>query len=69
MKKHCEISKISKVFVFTRKNLRRFPGFAVVFVIFFRRILDELHDFVFGMCFSRRNQQPILGGHRFSGKK
>ena len=52
------------------KNLRRFPGFAVVVVTLFVKILEDFHDFVFGMClFPHENQQPIWGGHRFSEER
>ena len=45
------------------QNPRRFSEFAVVVVFF--EILNDFHDFVFGMCFHLENQQPILGGHSF----
>ena len=52
------------------QNPRRFPGFTVVVVTFFVKILDGFHDFVFGMClFPEENQQPVLGGNRFSEEK
>ena len=52
------------------QNPRRFPGFTVVVVTFFVKILDDFHDFVFGMClFPKENQQPVLGGNRFSEEK
>ena len=31
---------------FTTQNPRRFPGFTVVIVTFFVKILDDFHDFV-----------------------
>ena len=52
------------------QNPRRFPGFTVVVVTFFVKILDDFHDFCFGMClFPEENQQPVLGGNRFSEEK
>ena len=50
------------------QNSWRFPGFAVVVVTFFVKILNDFYDFVFGMSFPQENQQPILGGHRFQMK-
>ena len=38
-------------------------GFAVVVATFFDQFLDDFRDFVFGMLFSCRNQQPILGSY------
>ena len=46
MKKNDEKRKKMKKFGFTRKNPRRFPGFTVVVVTFFVKILDDFHDFV-----------------------
>ena len=37
---------------------------------FTRKILDDFHDFILEMClFPEENQQPSLGGHRFSQEK
>ena len=59
-----------KKFGFTRKNPRRFPGVTVVVVTFFVEILAEFHDFVSEcVLFPRKNQQPVLGGDRFSEEK
>ena len=39
-------------------------------VIFFVKILDDFHDFVSELClFPEENQQPVLGGNRFSLRK
>ena len=36
--------------------------FTVVVVTFFVKILDDFHDFCFGLClFPNENQQPVLG--------
>ena len=43
---------------------RPFPGFAVVVVTVFDEIFDDFN--LFG---PKENQQPILGGHRFSNEK
>ena len=57
-----------KVFVSHAKNPGRFPGGVVVVVTFFEEILDDFHDF--SQCvFTKENQQPISGGHRFFGRK
>ena len=53
-----------KKFGFHTQNPRRFSGFTVVVVNFFVKLLDDFHDFLFGMClFPEENQQPIMGGH------
>ena len=51
------------------QNPRRFPGFTVVVVTLFVKILDDFHDFV-SECvfFPEENQQPVLGGNRFPKK-
>ena len=73
-----KIEKSRKMRIFSRllrfclhtQNLRRFQEFAFVVVTFFDEISDDFHDFVFGMCLSpQENQQPVLGGHRFSEEK
>ena len=44
------------------KNPRRFPGFTVVVVTFFVKILDDFHDFV-SQCvsFQRKINNPLWG--------
>ena len=56
---------------FTRKFYpRRFPGFTVVVVTFFVKILDDFHDFVSEcVSFPRKINNPVLGGNRFSEEK
>ena len=61
MKKNCEISEDFQSFCLHTQNLVRFIMFAIVVVTFFDEILNDFHDFVFGMCFPKENQQPILG--------
>ena len=52
------------------QNPRRFPEFTVVVVTCFDKILDDFHDFVSDcVSFPMKNQQPVLGGHRFSYEK
>ena len=52
------------------QNPLRFPSFTVVVVTFFVKIIDDFHDFCFGMClFPEENQQPVLGCNRFSEEK
>ena len=54
---------------FHTQNPRRFPGFTVVVVTFFVKIIDDVCVF-FGMClFPKENPQPVLRGHRFSEQK
>ena len=54
---------------FQTQNPRRFPGFAVAVVTFFRRNPRRFPWFHLGMClFPEENQQPILGSHRFPRK-
>ena len=51
------------------QNPRLFPGFTVVVVTFFVKILDDFHDFVSEcVLFPEENQQPVLGGDRFPKK-
>ena len=64
----------SPKFFFKKKNFRlhthnprRFSGFAVV--VFFGEILDDFHDFFFGMCFTRRKFTTYFGSQRFSQEK
>ena len=44
-----------------KKKKGKLKWFAVVVETFFNEFLDDFHDFVFGMCFPKENQQPILG--------
>ena len=45
---------------FTRKNPRRFPGFTVVVVTFFVKIIDDFHDFVSEcVSFTRKINNPF----------
>ena len=47
---------------FSRKNTRRFPGFTVVVVTFFVKILDDFHDFVSEcVSFPRKINNPFWG--------
>ena len=47
---------------FTRKNPRRFPGFTVVVVTFFVKILDDVHDLVSEcVSFPRKINNPFCG--------
>ena len=62
MKKNAKSLNISKVFVLTRKILHDFQGLPLLLYLF-GEILDDIHDFVFGMCiFLEENQQPTMGG-------
>ena len=56
--------KMKKMDLHTQ-NPRRFPGFTVVVVTLFVKILDDFHDFVSECVFPEENQQPVLGGNRF----
>ena len=61
--------KMKKHWIHTQ-NPRRFPVFTVVVVTFFVKILDDFHDFVSEFfLFPEENQQPVLGGNRFSEEK
>ena len=51
------------------QNPQRFPGFTVVVVTFFVKILDDFHDFVSECVLPEENQQPVLGCNRFSEEK
>ena len=64
MKKEIKIKKWIQT-----QNPRQFPGFTVVVVTFFVKILDDFHDFVSECVFPEENQQPVLGGNRFSEEK
>ena len=70
MKKNDEKRKKIKKNGFTTQNPRRFPGFTVVVVTFFVKILDDFHDFVSEcVSFPRKINNPFLGGNRFSEEK
>ena len=61
--------KNEKTWIHTQ-NPRRFPGFTVVVATFFRQNPRRFPWFCFGMClFLEENQQPVLGGNRFSEEK
>ena len=52
------------------QNPRRFPGFTVVVVTFFRQDPRRFPCFGLGMyLFPKENQQPVLRGQRFSEEK
>ena len=65
MKKERKMKKMD-----SHAKSRRFPGFTVVVVTFFVKILDDFHDFVSEcVSFHEENQQPVLGCNRFSEEK
>ena len=52
------------------QNHRLFPGFTVVVVTFFVKILDDFHDFVSEcVSFQRKINNPFWGCNRFSKEK
>ena len=52
------------------QNPRRFPGFTVVVVTFFVKILDDFHDFVLEcVSFPRKINNPFWEGNRFFRSK
>ena len=52
------------------QNPRRFPGFTVVVVTSFVKILDDFHDFVSEcVSFPRNINNPFFAGLRFFPKK
>ena len=51
------------------QNPRRFPGFTVVVVTSFLKILDDFHDFVSECVSFPRKKQPVLGCNRFFKEK
>ena len=58
MKKEREMKKMDS----HAKNHRRFPGFTVVVVTFFVKILDDFHDFVSEcVSFPRKSNSPFWG--------
>ena len=68
-KKDEKSKKNEEIWLHTQ-NPRRFPGFTVVVVTFFVKILNDFHDFVSEcVSFSDENQQPVLGSNRFSEEK
>ena len=55
---------------FHTQSPRRFPGFTVVVVTFFVKILYDFHDYVLeSVSFSRKINNPVLRGRRFSEEK
>ena len=53
--------KMKKKWIHTQ-NPRRFPGFTVVVVTFFVKILDDFHDFVSEcVSFQRKINNPFWG--------
>ena len=48
------------------QNPLRFPRFTVVVCNFFRKILDEFHDFVSECLFPEEINNPFWVGNRFS---
>ena len=55
---------------FHTQNHRRFPGFTVVVVTFFVKILDDFHDFVSEcVSFQRKINNPFWGVIVFSEEK
>ena len=64
MKKHekiysCEISEGFSVFWLHTKNPERFPGFAVVVILFFDEILDDFHVFSECVFFQKKINNPF----------
>ena len=52
------------------QNPRRFPGFTVVIVTFFVKILDDFHDFVSEcVSFQRKMNNPFCGLTVFQKKR
>ena len=61
MEKNDEKIKKNEKWIHTQ-NPRRFPGFTVVVVTFFVKILDDLHDFVSEcVSFPRKINNPFWG--------
>ena len=57
--------KNEEIWIHTQ-NPRRFPGFTVVVMAVFVKILNDF-QVCFGMClFPDESQQPVLQGQRFS---
>ena len=70
MKKNDEKRKKNEEIWIHAQNPRRFSGFNVVVVTFFRQNPWRFLWFCFGMClFPKENQQPVLGSYRFSDEK
>ena len=62
MEKNDEKRKKNEEIWFHTQNPRRFPGFTVVVVTFFVKILDDFHDFVSEcVSFSRKINNPFWG--------
>ena len=70
MKKLTKMRKIMKIEeIWHTQNPQRFPGFTVVVVTFFVKIIDDFHDFVSECLFHQENQQLISGSHLFFRRK
>ena len=68
-KKDEKRKKNEEIWIHTQ-NPRRFPGFTVVAVTFFVKILDDFHDFVSEcVSFQRKINNPFGEGNRFSKEK
>ena len=62
MKKNNEKRKKNEKNWIHTQNPRRFPGFTVVVVTFFVKILDDFHDFVSEcVSFQRKINNPFWG--------
>ena len=59
---------MKKIWLHTQ-NPRRFPGFTVVVVTLFVKILDDFHDFVFGMCLFPKKINNRCGVQPFFRRK
>ena len=70
MKKNDEKRKKNEEIWLDTQSPRRFPGFTVVVVTFFVKILDDCHDFVSEcVSFQRKINNPFWEGNRFSEEK
>ena len=68
-KNHEKRMKNEKKWIHTQ-NPRRFPGFTVVVVTCFVKILDDFHDFVSEcVSFPRKINNPFWWSNRFSDEK
>ena len=57
----CQKMKENEAIWLHTQTPRRFPGFTVVVVTFSHELLDDFHDFGFGMCdsFPRKINNPF----------
>ena len=69
MKKNDEKRKKNEEIWIHTQNPRRFPGFTVVVVTSFVKIIEYFHDFVSECLFPEENQQPVLWGSAFFRRK